>query len=332
MNSIEHGPTLEPDRVYTWDELGSAFEFEPAYLGSVGGMVSRPKQNALLLMTHPGGAKSFNYEDYWEGEDLIYTGRGKSGDQKMEGLNRDVAENTKTLHVFEPDGVRRLRYLGQATCVNWWEAKGEDDNGELRKILRFRLRFESESQPVAAPVRRPAPRDKSSPAPVHRKPRSFDPSKEPADHVPNPNRASPEETLALKEKASKGHHRVLVALHAALVHSGWREIEEIPAALDLWAVHPQEGRVIFEVKTIEPANEVAQTRSGLSQLLEYRHFHGTTEDRLALVLNGPISDARVRFLEAQGVAVLRCDGSAVTGVGALGSGLARVIARAGTPA
>jgi hypothetical protein len=52
--------------------------------------------NALLLMTWPGGARSFNYDDYWSQGDLIYTGRGKTGDQKLEGANRDLADNTRT--------------------------------------------------------------------------------------------------------------------------------------------------------------------------------------------------------------------------------------------
>jgi hypothetical protein len=41
---------------YTWEELGARFDFGPDYLGAAGGMVSRPEQNALMLVTHPGGA------------------------------------------------------------------------------------------------------------------------------------------------------------------------------------------------------------------------------------------------------------------------------------
>lgn len=35
----------------------------------------------------PGGGKSFDYQDYWDGEDLIYTGRGQVGDQRPEEPN-----------------------------------------------------------------------------------------------------------------------------------------------------------------------------------------------------------------------------------------------------
>lgn len=60
-----------------------------------------------------------------------------------------------------------------------------------------------------------------------------------------------------------------------------------------------------------------QTRSTLSQLLEYRHFDGSSEDRLCLVTNAPISDARERFLRTLEVAVLVLDGAGFQAVGPL---------------
>lgn len=104
-------PHLEVGTVYSWEQLSGLFGFKPAYLGAAGGIVSRPEHDALLLITHPGGGKSFDYEDYWDGADLIYTGRGKNGDQTLDGPNGDVAANSKELLVFENVGSRQLRYL-----------------------------------------------------------------------------------------------------------------------------------------------------------------------------------------------------------------------------
>lgn len=133
---------MEAGRTYSWAELGEHFEFEPAYLGSVGGMVSRPAQGALLLITYPGGAKSFDYGDYWNDGDLIYTGRGKSGDQKLTGPNLFVAENSRTLWVFEGGhGPRTLKFLGVAQCEDYWWSEGPDGAGVTRKVLRYRLVF-----------------------------------------------------------------------------------------------------------------------------------------------------------------------------------------------
>jgi hypothetical protein len=77
-------PALEVGQIYSWDELGRAFGFDPKLFQVGGGMLSRPERNALLLITHPGGARSFDYEDRWDGAALIYTGRGKTGDQRLE--------------------------------------------------------------------------------------------------------------------------------------------------------------------------------------------------------------------------------------------------------
>ena len=116
-NADSHG--LVQGQIYSWEELGQIFAFEPDYLGRVGGMVPRPEQGAVLLITHPGGGRSFDYNDYWDGQDLIYTGRGKHDDQKLEGANRYVAENSHRLLAFEAAGSRTLSYLGQPQCVDW---------------------------------------------------------------------------------------------------------------------------------------------------------------------------------------------------------------------
>jgi hypothetical protein len=96
----------------------------------------------------------------------------------------------------------------------------------------------------------------------------------------------------------------------------WQGIEEIPAAVDLWA--QRNGvRVIFEAKTIANGNELEQTRSALSQLLEYRFFFGTPDDALCLVTDALISDRRLQFLEAMNVQVLCFDGSTFQACGRL---------------
>jgi hypothetical protein len=68
---------------------------------------------------------------------------------------------------------------------------------------------------------------------------------------------------------------------------------------------------------VSPGTELARTRSGLSQLLEYRFFYGEPSDRLCLVTDGPISDRRIRFLEDQGIAVAYDQGSGLILCGTL---------------
>jgi hypothetical protein len=130
-------------RSYSWDELGDAFEFKPALLTVGGGMIARPDLNVLLLITHPSGARSFDYDDRWDGNTLIYTGRGKTGDQKVEGPYLDVAENRRHLFVFAEEGVRQLRYLGRATCLNNSLARSADVKGNKAQCVEVSLGFRS---------------------------------------------------------------------------------------------------------------------------------------------------------------------------------------------
>ena len=98
-------------RVYSWEELADLLGFEVGWLNRMGGMGSLPRHDAVLIITHPGGGKSFDYDDYWVGADLIYTGKGRKGDQRRTDANRYVGDNLRTLLVFEEAGSRALRYL-----------------------------------------------------------------------------------------------------------------------------------------------------------------------------------------------------------------------------
>ena len=95
-------PTLEPGRVYSWDELADAFGFKAGIFSVGGGMVPSATTNSLLLITHPAGARTFDYHDHWDGADLIYTGRGKRGNQQRE-------RRPKPRRGREPSSAFRLR-------------------------------------------------------------------------------------------------------------------------------------------------------------------------------------------------------------------------------
>lgn len=82
----------------------------------------------------------------------------------------------------------------------------------------------------------------------------------------------------LQEKAASEHHDLLSQLCEWLEATGWRGIEEIPAAIDLWASKPSGERMIFEAKTGAAHAEIARTRAAVAQLLEYRFFYGKPDD------------------------------------------------------
>jgi hypothetical protein len=293
----------QPGQHYSWEDLGAMFGFRPAWLGAVGGMAPRPEHDAVLLITHPGGGKSFDYADYWDGKELIYTGRGRDGPQVLEGANRDVADNRRRIFVFENVGPRSLRCIGQAHCVDFWPDLGPDRAGVQRRIYRFRLSFSEASGSRSSNGPTPVTR---SPAAPDRRGRPFDRNRSPSPPQRRGARRPIEETLALLEKATRGHHGLLAALDAELEQRGWLEVEEVRAAIDLRGRPPGEelGRVIFEGKTLGPRSEAARTRAGLAQLLEYRFLYGEPSDELCLVVTRAIADERIRFLRSVGVEVI----------------------------
>jgi hypothetical protein len=206
-----------------------------------------------------------------------------------------------------------------ARCVDVHLDTAPDDRGQQRRIYRFRLRFDSppssnRGAPARARTRRPIAAPPSYPGAV-RRPRPFDERAAPARYRFRGARTSPEETAALQEKATQSHHLLLAGLSNLLKASGWTEVEEIPAALDLWA-RPAEtdlGRVIFEAKSA--GSELHRVRAGLAQLLEYRFLHGEPSDALCLVTTERVRDERIRFLRGLGIDVIWANRSGFTSRG-----------------
>lgn len=266
-------------------------------------MISRPQHDALLLITSPG-ARSFDYGDSWQGNDLIYTGRGKQGDQEYAAQNRDVGENARALYVFEHAGSRALLHLGQAACIHKWQELALDLHGRTRSVWRFQLRFEAQAAAIAA-------RESTlpySPGGARRAivARPFDPSRAPTLPAPAAQLGSPAEAAQLQEKAVSGHHGILVRLFHYLRDGGWTELDEMPSAVDLWARDSAGRRTIFEAKTIRSGTQLARVRSGLAQLLEYRYSYGDPTDGLCLVTDAALAADRIAFLESLDVALVVC--------------------------
>jgi hypothetical protein len=300
-------PSLEQGLVYTWEQLGSFYGFPPDYLGRAGGMVSRPALRALLLITHSQAGRSFSYGDEWRGNELIYAGRGLKGDQKLTGQNRQVAENSRALFLFEHAGSRRLLYHGRVRCVDYWESTGFDKEGQERRVFRFLLRGVGNRLKPAASAKVPdtSRADPRLPAVGRRhpsfRPRPFDPDRTPAERRKSTPH-DPESQRVLSEQADKAHQETLRDFGLWLQDEDWEDLEEVDGAIDLQAKRPRgvagPRKTLFEIKSIRPGTERARVRSGLAQLLEYRLFLGSKTDRLCLVSDRPISERRLRVLDS----------------------------------
>lgn len=311
-NSPPQRPTLVVGSVYSDEQIAAAFDFKPHFLRSAGGMVSVPKLNALLLMTHQSGDASFAYGDYWEGNTLCYAGRGQKRDQAFNGSNRDVAENLRELWLFEYVSSFNRRFLGNPVCSRFWWESSRDREGQFRRSLRFMLDFHGLASPAKLSSKTLEARKLST--------RPFDVTRKPQAPAPGKTMFTPEQLAEMLEKANASHHQLLVALKHDLDRSGWTDIEEMPTAVDLWA-RREAKRTLFEAKTIALGKELTQVRCALSQLLEYRFFYGEPSDALCLVVDAPISERRIRFLDATGIGVLVFDGNKFAACGSHAIGI-----------
>lgn len=113
---------------------------KPAVLTWQGGIISRPEQDALLVITKID-LDTIDYHDYWVGDDLVYGARGQHGDQSMTGVNQLLCTNARTNYVFEALGAGNMRYRGQARAVDHWWAVAPDVDGHERQVIRFLLHF-----------------------------------------------------------------------------------------------------------------------------------------------------------------------------------------------
>ncbi len=295
-------PKLRPGTIYSWQTVAEKFGFKPKLFSISGGMLSRPDLNALLLITSSDQGSSFSYGDEWDKGDLIYAGKGLTGDQQLTGVNRYVAENSRELFLFEYAGSEKLLFHDRVTCVRHWEDIAPDQEGKDRRVHQFRLRLAGGKRGPQRVRSKKADRDAES-FPRSRssfKPRPFDPDRTPSQR----RQSAPEDQESRRvaqEQADQNHQATLRTFGSWLKESGWTELEEIDGAIDLIGERPSGSghrRVLFEIKSTRPKSERDAVRSGLAQLLEYRLLLGSSKDKLCLVTNRPINTQRQRLLNS----------------------------------
>ena len=84
------------------------------------------------------------YHDKWTAEgDYLYSGEGKTGDQTMTKGNlaiRDAARNGKKIHLFVKLSPQEYYYQGVFELVDYTHENEKDEDGNIRKEYKFRLR------------------------------------------------------------------------------------------------------------------------------------------------------------------------------------------------
>jgi 5-methylcytosine-specific restriction protein A len=297
-------PLLRAGAEYTAEQVARKFRFAPGLLNRAGGMISRPDVGALLLISNPrkGGAI---YGDKWElnGKELIYAGKGLTGDQQLSGENRMVAENSRELYLFESPIPGRLLFHGKVRCVDSWTSRDPDKEGNDRRVYRFRLRLDGQRAKRTQRQLKATKTDYKQRDPTAFKRRPFDPQRKATKRrrsVPS----NPENRDALNEQADTAHQATLKRFGLWLKSEDWVNLDEIDGATDLVANQPARtgGRqTLFEIKSVRSGTERSRVRGGLAQLLEYRLRFGDPDDLLCLVTSRTIPYPQQQLLDSVGI-------------------------------
>ncbi|MFD7813226.1 hypothetical protein ACFV6E_09830 [Streptomyces sp. NPDC059785] len=152
-------PSITPGLLTTREEMKKLFGG-----GTQGGIIpSDTTSNILIYVDHDSG-KKYGYEDGWLAEEdelgpvFEYTGQGTRGEQTFLGRNgsRNAAvlyhaDTGKSLRVFMAAGrvsdpksaAKQQRYIGEFELDSnqpYTVREANDENGERRRIIVFRLR------------------------------------------------------------------------------------------------------------------------------------------------------------------------------------------------
>lgn len=104
-----------------------------------------PTDSTVVLISSIGKSRgNFVYHDKWTVDgDYIYSGEGKNGDQAMTKGNlaiREAANNDKKIHLFVKLSPQEYYYQGIFELVDYTYEDEQDEDGNIRKEYKFRLR------------------------------------------------------------------------------------------------------------------------------------------------------------------------------------------------
>lgn len=104
-----------------------------------------PTDSTVVLISSIGKAGgNFVYHDKWNADgEYLYSGEGKTGNQTMTKGNlaiRDAAQNGKQIHLLVKFSPQEYYYQGIFELVDYTYEDDRDEDGNIRKEYKFRLR------------------------------------------------------------------------------------------------------------------------------------------------------------------------------------------------
>ena len=113
-------------------------------IAGFGREINRTESTLVLISSVEKKKTGFVYHDHWTIEgDYIYSGEGKTGDQRLSAGNKAIinaAKENKVIHLFVKLSPQEYYYQGIFELVDYSYENEKDEDGNMRKEYKFRLR------------------------------------------------------------------------------------------------------------------------------------------------------------------------------------------------
>lgn len=136
--NVEH---LARQPILTYQQVEEQFGIR---ISGFGRGINKTPSTVVLISSVNKKKTGFVYHDHWTTDgDYIYSGEGKTGDQTMSSGNTAIvnaADEGKDIHLFVKFSPQEYYYQGVFKFVDYTYESDMDENGNIRKEYKFRLK------------------------------------------------------------------------------------------------------------------------------------------------------------------------------------------------
>lgn len=136
-----HAEKLARQPILTYEQVEEQFGIR---ISGFGRGINLTENTVVLISSINRSSGYFLYHDRWTPDgDYLYSGEGRTGNQTMTRGNlaiKDAARNGKKIHLFVKFSPSEYYYQGVFRLVDYTYENERDENGNVRKEYKFRLR------------------------------------------------------------------------------------------------------------------------------------------------------------------------------------------------
>lgn len=132
---------LSKSHIYTYRQIEKQFQIK---ISGFGRGINVTPSAVVLISSVDSKSLNYVYHDHWSVDgDYIYSGEGKIGDQTMTSGNKaivDAEKNGKKIYLYVKFSPTEYYYQGQFFVVDYTYENAKDEDDNIRKEYKFRLR------------------------------------------------------------------------------------------------------------------------------------------------------------------------------------------------